>query len=237
MNLMIIRITLRALLGRRRALLLLPIPVLLIGLTAFAGSTNVPVERWAPMLLNGMGLGVLLPLTALIVGSSALGLEIEDGTITHILTKPLPRWEIILSKLVVAWLVTTVAAGVPLGAAGVIADSTQLGWGLFAGAAVGALAYSALFLALSVVSRRPVIIGMSYILIWENLLGTYVEGTKVLSVRQFSSTITDTLTGSLILKSSLSVTTAVVMAGVFVILATALATRRLRSFSLAGDTN
>ncbi|WP_210408175.1 ABC transporter permease [Allokutzneria sp. NRRL B-24872] len=234
---MIIRITLRALLGRRRALLLLPIPVLLIGLTAFAGSTNVPVERWAPMLLNGMGLGVLLPLTALIVGSSALGLEIEDGTITHILTKPLPRWEIILSKLVVAWLVTTVAAGVPLGAAGVIADSTQLGWGLFAGAAVGALAYSALFLALSVVSRRPVIIGMSYILIWENLLGTYVEGTKVLSVRQFSSTITDTLTGSLILKSSLSVTTAVVMAGVFVILATALATRRLRSFSLAGDTN
>ncbi|WP_344877017.1 ABC transporter permease [Allokutzneria multivorans] len=234
---MIIRITLRALLGRRRALLLLPIPVLLIGLTAFAGSSNVPVERWAPMLLNGMGLGVLLPLTALIVGSSALGLEIEDGTITHILTKPLPRREIILSKLVVAWLVTTVAAGVPLGAAGIIADSTRLGWGLFAGAAVGALAYSALFLALSVVTRRPVIIGMSYILIWENLLGAYVDGTKVLSVRQFSSTITDTVTGELILKSTLSVTTALVMAGVFVILATVAATHRLRSFSLAGDTN
>ena len=237
MNLMIIRITLRALLGRRRALLLLPIPVLLIGLTLFASGTGAPVERWAPVLLNGMGLGVLLPLTALIVGSSVLGLEIEDGTITHILTKPLPRREIVLSKLLVAWLVTTVAAGVPLGIAGVIADTPRLGTALFVGAAVGAMAYSALFLALSVVTRRPVIIGMSYILIWESLLGTYVDGTKVLSVRQFSSTITDTLAGSQLLQSTLSVTTAAVMAGVFVILGTVAATQRLRSFSLAGDTN
>ncbi|WP_043812940.1 ABC transporter permease [Allokutzneria albata] len=234
---MIIRITLRALLGRRRALLLLPVPVLLIGLTLFAGGTGVRVERWAPVLLNGMGLGVLLPLTALIVGSSVLGLEIEDGTITHILTKPLPRREIILSKLLVAWLVTTVAAGVPLGVAGAIADGATLGTALFVGATVGALAYSALFLALSVVTRRPVIIGMSYILIWENLLGTYVDGTKVLSVRQFSSTITDTVSGNPILQSTLSVGTAAVMAGVFVVLGTVAATHRLRSFSLAGDTN
>ncbi|WP_254237611.1 ABC transporter permease [Allokutzneria sp. A3M-2-11 16] len=234
---MIIRITLRALLGRRRALLLLPIPVLLIGLTGFATTTGVAVERWAPILLNGMGLGVLLPLTALIVGSSVLGLEIEDGTITHILTKPLPRRDIIVSKLLVAWLVTTVAAGVPLGVAGAIADGATMGTALFVGAAVGALAYSALFLALSVVTRRPVIIGMSYILIWENLLGTYVDGTKVLSVRQFSSTITDTIAGNPLLQSTLSVTTAAVMAGVFVLLGTVSATHRLRSFSLAGDTN
>ncbi|MFB9908577.1 ABC transporter permease subunit [Allokutzneria oryzae] len=237
MNLTIVRMTLRALLGRRRALLLLPVPVLLIGMTLFATSTGVPVENWGPVLLTGLGLGVLLPLTALIVGTSALGLEIEDGTITHILTKPLPRREIVLSKLLVAWLVTAVAAAVPLGAAGVIADSPRLGLSLLTGAVVGALAYSALFLALSVATRRPVIIGMSYILIWENLLGTYVDGTKVLSVRHFSIAVTDAVSGTPLAQASLSVTTALVMAAVFVVFGTVAATRRLRSFSLAGETS
>src|SRR5206468_6368009 len=95
-------ITARGLLGRRRLLLLLPLPVLLVGLAALATGFGASPDQWGPAVIAGLGFGVVLPLTALIVGTGVLGAEIDDGTVVHILTKPLPRSEIVLTKLAVA---------------------------------------------------------------------------------------------------------------------------------------
>jgi ABC-2 type transport system permease protein len=235
-NLTIMTLTARALLGRRRALLLLPMPVLLIGLTLIATATATSVDDWGLVVFGHLGLGVILPLTALIVGSSVLGLEIEDGTITHLLTKPLPRSEIVLSKLAVAASVTIVATAVPLVVAGLIAGSPALAAGLGCAAVVGALAYSSVFLALSVLSRRPVAVGLLYIMLWENLLVQFVSGAKVLSVQQYTIALADGISGGTLLRSTLSTVAASVLAAVFLVGGTMLATQRLRSFRLAGET-
>lgn len=238
MNLTIAGMTVRALLGRRRALLLLPMPVLLIGVALLARTLHAPVDKWGPAVLGQLGLGVILPLTALIVGSSVLGLEIEDGTITHVLAKPLPRSEIVLAKLAVAWAVSTVATAVPLAVAGAIAGPGSLAVGLAIGAAVGALAYSALFLALSLLTRRPVGVGLLYILLWENLLVQFFSGAKVLSVREFATSLAVGISPSEALPAAgLSTMVAALLAAGFVIGGTALATSRLRSFSLTGETS
>ncbi|CAM3881832.1 ABC transporter permease subunit [Kibdelosporangium persicum] len=238
MNLTIAGLTARALLGRRRILLLIPMPAVLIGLTLVGVSTGEPAQQWAPTILGQLGLGVILPLTALIVGSSVLGLEIEDGTITHILAKPLPRREIVVAKLVVAWAVTTVTTAVPIGIAGMIAGSTGLGAGLALGAAVGALAYTAFFLALSLMSRRPVAVGLVYIMLWENLLVQFVSGARALSIQQYSLTLADRLSGdTVLLESTLSTVTAAILAAAFVAIGTVIATQRLRSFALTGETS
>jgi ABC-2 type transport system permease protein len=236
MNATIMRLTARALLGRRRVLLLLPMPIVLIVMTLVGQGAPVPASDWGPTVFGDLGLGVILPLTALIVGSSVLGLEIEDGTITHLLTKPLPRSEIILSKLAVAWAVSTVATAVPLAAAALIAGSGALGVGLVLGAAVGALAYSAAFLALSVVARRPVAIGLVYLVLWENLLATFVAGTRVFSIQEHTTSIADAVAGSEMITGNLPVLTAVLMAAAFAIAGTVIATTRLRSFALTGET-
>ncbi|XVS61019.1 ABC transporter permease [Actinosynnema sp. CA-299493] len=239
MNPTIIRLTARALLGRRRVLLLLPMPIILIGLTLLAVTSEereTPSD-WGPLVFANLGLAVLLPLTALIIGSSALGLEIDDGTITHLITKPLPRSEIILSKLLVAWLVTTVATAVPLAVAALIAGSGPLAVGLVVGTALGALAYSALFLALSVMTKRPVAVGLVYIVLWENLLVSFVDGARVFSIRQHATAIADAIGDTPLISSTMSVPTAVVMASVFVVVGTVGATRRLRSFALTGEAN
>lgn len=237
MNPTIIRLTARALLGRRRVLLLLPMPIVLIGL-ALLGSTSEEAQgEWGPLVFSDLGLAVVLPLTALIIGSSALGLEIDDGTITHLLTKPLPRSEIVLSKLVVAWSVTAVATAVPLAVAAAVAGSRPLAAGLVAGAALGALAYSALFLALSVMTKRPVAVGLVYIVLWENLLVSFVDGARVLSVRQHAAAVADAIGDTPLITSSLSVPTAVVMAAAFAAVGAVAATRRLRSFALTGEAN
>ncbi|HWM04206.1 MAG TPA: ABC transporter permease subunit, partial [Actinophytocola sp.] len=218
MNMTIIGLTLRALLGRRRVLMLVPMPLVLIGLTLFGITADAgDAADWGPVVFGNLGLSVILPLTALIVGSSVLGLEIDDGTITHLLTKPLPRSEIVLSKLAVAWAVTALATGIPLAAAALLAGSTSLAAGLVLAVAVGSLAYCALFLALSVVTKRPVAVGLVYIMLWENILVGFVDGARVFSVREHATTLADRIGDTTLLDSTVPLATAVGVSILFIV--------------------
>ncbi|WP_431977838.1 ABC transporter permease subunit [Micromonospora haikouensis] len=230
-------LTLRGLFGRRRFLLLLPLPMVLVGLAVLSRWLGVTPRDWGPPVLVGLGLAVVLPVVALIVGTGVLGAEIDDGTVVHILTKPLPRWQIVLPKLAVATVVTGVTVAVPLCAAGLLADSARLGLALAAASAVGALAYSALFLALSLLTRRPVLLGLVYVLIWEGLLGSVVSGTRVLSIQQYVIALADRIAPTELLLGDVSVPVAAVMSALISVGFTALAIDRLRSFSVAGETS
>ena len=113
------------------------------------------------------------------------------------------------------------------------------GSALAVGAAVGALAYSALFLALSLVTRRPVLLGLVYVLIWEGLLGNLVSGTRVLShpavrdhARRPDRPDRRCSTASVSLPVAVGDEPCCSRVGV-----TVLAIDRLRSFSVAGETS
>ncbi len=95
-------ITARGLFGRRRALLLLPLPLLLIILAAVCRAYDVAPSQWGAAVIIGLGFAVVLPVIALIVGTGVLGAEIDDGTAVFILAKPIPRWIIAVAKIVAA---------------------------------------------------------------------------------------------------------------------------------------
>ena len=88
-------------------------------------------------MIIGLGIAVVLPVMALVIGAGVLGSEIDDGTVAHILAKPLPRSEIVFSKLAVAFVVTSVTVGVPLYVVGLIAGSSKLATGLVVGTLLG----------------------------------------------------------------------------------------------------
>ncbi|RKR90218.1 ABC-2 type transport system permease protein [Micromonospora pisi] len=230
-------ITTRGLFGRRRFLLLVPLPMLLVLLAGFSRGLGADVHEWAPVVLVGLGLAVVLPVISLIVGTGVLGSEIDDGTIVHILTKPLPRWQIVLPKLAVAAGVSALTVAIPLYVVGVLADSVRLGLALAAASAVGALAYSAVFVALSLVTRRPVLLGLVYVLIWEGLLGNFVGGTRNVSIQQYVITLADRIAPTDLLNSQVSLPVSIIMSVVFTGGCTLLAIDRLRSFSVAGETS
>jgi ABC-2 type transport system permease protein len=230
-------ITARGLFGRRRALLLLPLPLLLIGLAAICRAYDLEPTQWGQSVIEGLGFAVVLPVIALIVGTGVLGSEVDDGTLVHILTKPLPRRDIVLAKFAVAVIATAITTAIPLFVVGLLAGSASLGLALAVAAVVGSFAYTALFLLLSLLTRRPVLLGLVYILIWENLLGRFLSGTRVLAIEQYVITIADKLEPTTMLDGKVGVTTAVVMSVLFVVVSTVIAINRLGSISLAGETS
>jgi ABC-2 type transport system permease protein len=236
MNPTIASITVRGLFGRKRAWILLPLPLLLIAVALIARSTGTPSSEWGGAVITGLGFGAVLPLIALVVGTGVLGSEIDDGTITHILAKPLPRSEIIFTKLLVSIVVTGLVAGIPLFIVGLIIGSAAVGFALVAATAVGAIAYSAFFVALSLLSRRSVLIGLVYVVLWEGVLGNLLAGTRDLSIEQYVVSIADWLAPNDLLDRHVGVPAAFVMSAVFTIGASWLAVSRLRSFSVAGET-
>jgi ABC-2 type transport system permease protein len=237
MNATITRITARGLFGRRRFLLLLPLPLLMIGLAWLSDGLGARPDEWVPVVVLGLGLNVVLPIVALVVGTGVLGSEIDDGTLVHVLAKPLPRREIILSKFVVAVGVTAVTVGVPMFIIGLLAGSVRLGLALVAGAALGALAYSALFIALSLLTRKPVLIGLLYVLVWEGLLGNLLSGIRVLSIRQYVIAVVDRISDTELFSAIVSLPVSLAMTFIFTVGATLLAIDRLRSFTVAGETS
>ncbi len=237
MNLTIAQLTLRSLFGRARVWLLAPLPALLLALTVL-GHWRRPAETgWIPGVVQGLGFAVVVPIMALVIGASVLGAEIDDGTLVHLLAKPLSRREILLAKLAVAAGVTGAVTGAAMFLAGLIAHGARFGLGLAAGAVLASVAYCALFVAMSVVSRWPVLIGLVYVLLWEGLLTNLLAGTRSLAIEQYAITVADRIGGGDILRASVGLPTALVMAALFVLLGTVLAIERLRSFTLAGETH
>ena len=237
MNGVIARITLRGMLGRRRALLLVLLPatllVLAVAITAF-GRADEPVTA---ALLQRYGIGTLLPLVALVVTTGVLGTEIDDGSIVFLLSKPIARSVILDTKLAVAIGLTAVFAAAPVLAAGLVMVGTDGGVaaGFGAGALAGVIAYSAIFLLINVLTRHAVVVGLLYALIWESLVGGFVHGARTLSVHQWGLSVAKALAADGAITADVALGAAVPLLLLVTAGATALAGVRLAGLTLAAE--
>jgi ABC-2 type transport system permease protein len=244
MNWTVARLTLRQLLGRRRVLLLLLLAALLLAVAVvyrLTGSEGQRAEIFTSRLLSDFGLATLMPLVALLLGTATLGAEIEDGTAIYLLAKPISRATILFTKLAIAAVGSVLLTALPIFLAGAITGAgldNGIALAFAVAAAVGSLIYCAIFVALSLVTGRALIFGLLYVLVWEGLLAGLFAGTRTFSVRQQSLAIADALTEApaRVLTAQLDLTTAIVIGGVLLVGATALAIRRLRRFEIAGET-
>jgi ABC-2 type transport system permease protein len=230
-------ITLRATMGRKRALIFAISPLVLVLVTTALKLSHPERASWPADILGVFGLTVVLPLTALIIGTSVLGAEIDDGSIVHLLATPVSRAVVIGAKYAVACVLTMVFAAVPILVAGLIATggATRLALGVFAGAMAGSVMYNAIFVMISVLTTRAIAWGLLYALIWEGVLGNLVAGARLLSVGQYSLGIANSIVHDPSLNAALSLSTAVVAGLLVTAVALVIAVRRLASFSLKGE--
>jgi ABC-2 type transport system permease protein len=240
MNSAVFTLTLRQFAGRRRSLLMFGLALVPVALAViYQLSEHFDQHEWtANVLLNGMIITTILPLACLIIGTSALGSEIEDGTAVFILTKPVPRRETITAKFAASAL-TAAAFVVPATAiSGLVALQGVPQEGIVTGFVIatvlGVLAYSAIFILLSVATSRALLIGLAYVFIWEGLVTELFSGTRYLSVRQYCLGIADLFAtvGRQDFEANLGGTEGLVLAAVVTAAALLLAVRRLEAFEL-----
>ena len=234
----IVALTLRALLDRKRTwlmVLLAAMPVGLVLLATSVGDARIEGEDFDVMIIS-----IVLPLVALVFGTSALGPELEEGTIVYLLTKPVRRFRIVLDKAVVAAALTAVLVVLSTLLTGLVVESagTEL-MGVavaFAIATVaGGAAYVVLFVAISAFTRWALIIGLLYVLIWEGVLADLLPGTETFSIRQATLSISWGLSGERVPFDVGSLDQGLITIGLVLVIGIAVATWRMARYQLRGS--
>jgi ABC-2 type transport system permease protein len=230
----IVEVTVRGLFGRRRIFLLVLLAALpvLIGLLIRIAGGRPDADR----VLDTLVVRFVMPLVALIVGTTVIGSEIDDGTAVYLMVKPIARWRIVLSKALVAAGLTAVLIIPPVIVTAILLSRTDLATTVEAftiACFFGGTAYAIAFLALSTFTSRAFLIGLAYVLIWEGVLASLLEGTKFLSIRQATLGIAAALgvntPGEPLPQTVSAAVLAVVIAGGFM-----LASWRLARFEVRG---
>jgi ABC-2 type transport system permease protein len=186
----LLRFSLGQLLAGRR-LLIVPLVALPLVLPAvFAAGADTDPTTFMLDLFRQFVLPVLLPVVSLVFSTSAVGAELRDGTVTNILLKPLPRPAILGAKYLAAVLATLLVLLPATTAAHLIVagglGSTDLLVGMVLAGLVGALAYCALGLLLSLLMARAVLVGLVYALLWEGAVVSVAPSASSLSIRGYT---------------------------------------------------
>jgi ABC-2 type transport system permease protein len=188
-------LSLRQLTGKWRLLVLLGLALLpLVTAAVAAGSSDPPTaSELDDVLLDGLLASAVLPIVALAVGTAAFGNELEDKTLGNLTLAPLSRSRIVLPKLAavltvcVPFLVASSVASVLLGFSGAgVEGAGEAALAAGVAFAIGSAAYGAVFLWAGLVTSHPLGFGLVYVFVWEGLFGTFVDGIKYLSIRQYT---------------------------------------------------
>jgi ABC-2 type transport system permease protein len=236
-------LTLRQLFTRNRLIASAFFAVSPLVVTLFFRATAHPHDatglQFLRELYSGIVAFVLLPLSAVVLGTAAFGGEIDDGTIVYLLVKDLPRWQVVLSKYVVAVISTFammfVAILLPWLALGAPSDSAPLFQAFAAAIALGAGLYCAIFVTMGMMSKRSLVLGLLYVVVIEIALSPNVQGLKSFSVREFVMTVVGNLAAAVPGVKAGAVTTSTVwtMGAIFLVASLALGIRWLQRYEMA----
>lgn len=153
-----------------------------IGFAMLARRFQVPYEarEAETILIFGLIPQALIPLSALLFASGMVQDDVEEQTLTYLLIRPIPRWLIYIAKVAATWLVLSALSAVFTSAA-----LATVYWGtgdfdlyalvrramLISGLmSLSLLAYVAIFGGLSLATRRSLVLGVGYIVVFEGVV-------------------------------------------------------------------
>lgn len=242
--------TVRQLLPLRRAIVfvvaesaLAAVYVLMAG--AFSDDAAA-LERLFLMIIT-LYFPLLVPIVSLILASAALGDERRDGTLSFLVLRPIPRSVIAATKVIAAVIVAGALNAV--GALGLsVAFAVESGtWDLVVPLVVGGLVatvvYSAIFVPLGFFTDRAVLVGLLFVLVFENGVAFAAPGLSALSpwrlgFSAFIGLAPDELVGRQIQDFAIelaTMSTTLVRTAVLAVLSIALVTLVLRQRDLASE--
>ena len=193
-SLPVYRLTLRSLFTGKKVLALAALALVpVIAATVFASAGEIEPELFWARMLQRLVIPTITAFIAVVIGASAIADEREDGTILYLASTPLSRLTLIATKIAAAWTATLALLVPAVLASGAIAlsgeaDAAQIAWPLL-GVVLAALCYCAAAAWLAMVVRRPVVIGVLYILLWEGSIATFAASADRFSIAAYGRAI------------------------------------------------
>jgi len=184
------RLTLRQLLGRWRLSIMTVLSALpvVIAVLATHSSSAPSVQEFEDVAFSTLLAGSIAPLVVLAIATAAFANEIEDKTLANLTLAAIPRWQIVLPKLLA---VITIAA--PFIAVSALLTShiafladAKATLAVTVSAVVGVVLYSSAFVWLGLVTTQAIGVGLLYIVLWEGFFSRFVSGVRLLSIRHYS---------------------------------------------------
>jgi ABC-2 type transport system permease protein len=182
------RLLLRTQLTLKRLLGIGALSALSLVLGLFARSDANP-DQAAADAVSSFGLGLLVPVAALWLGTSAIGDLVEDRLLAYVWLKPVPRWQLPAAAVLATFSVVAPLTALPLTASALVAGAGDVAWATLLGASLAALAYAGLFVAAGLWFRRAVWWGLAFVLIWENVTAYNAEGAGRFTVIGWASSV------------------------------------------------
>lgn len=160
--------------GRRRyGLALLALMPAAIAL-ALRRWSEASAQAESTFVIFVVGVGIVVPLMALWIGVATLREELISGTIVHLVTRPVGRAQLLLTRLVGAalatWLLAAIGLTLVFPATGHL-ETDMLLWAWIV-TGLASLAYTSLFALLGALTDRAVLAGLAYIFAWENVVAS-----------------------------------------------------------------
>lgn len=191
----ITRLTIRALLLRRRSLALL-LPVLSVPLFAGIAILNGETSPDSQAIIVGrLLITTVAPLVALVLAVTAIGDERESGTIVYLATARVSRLRVIAEKTVAAAACAAILLIPALLAIVVLGDHLGVGTESILRGVAGTLlvstAYAAVFVAVGLLLKRALVAGIIYILVWEGAIATVAPSAERFSMTAWGRSISD----------------------------------------------
>ena len=183
-------LTLRQLSGRWRLMImtaLASLPVIMAVLT-LRDDDGPTVAAFEQVVFSAMLAGSILPLIVLAIAGAAFSNEIEDRTIANLTLAPIPRWQVVLPKLLATITIAApfIAVSAFLTTHVAFIGDTRATIAVVVASLVAVAMYASAFVWLGLVSTQAIGVGLLYIVLWEGLFSGFVSGVRLLSIRHFS---------------------------------------------------
>jgi ABC-2 type transport system permease protein len=183
----------KKLLFGKKVIITLLVALFVAAVMGYAGSqSNDPLDDGTD-LMDTLILFFFMPVMAMIFGSSLIRDEIDDKSITHVATAPLDRAFSYVGYYLPLAIVVSVSM-VAISSVGMLAFFGQHGFGsdfleiylaFIALVVIGSFVYSSLFLAISTLFTKPVLVGLFYAFIWEGYVGSLPGAIQKASVKHY----------------------------------------------------
>jgi ABC-2 type transport system permease protein len=186
-------LTLRQLSGRWRLAIMtvlaaLPVVLALITLADNDAPTVIEFER---IVFSAMLGGSITPMVVLAIAAAAFANEVEDRTIANLTLAPIPRWQIVVPKLLAAITLASpfIAVSSFLTSHVAYLGDARATMSAVVSSLVGVGLYASMFMWLGLVTTQAIGIGLLYIVLWEGFFSGFVAGVRLLSIRHYGNAL------------------------------------------------